>query len=141
MNKFALLLSGVSLLLLSAGCQAPATAGMSARINAVGGNDQLASRVRYDDTRMAGSLQVLGAVTRQNPDGFILAQVEVQNLSKRNYSIQYLFSWFDQNGMEIYPGRRPWQQKVLHGGEIANLQGASPYPEAVEFKIHFRNLP
>ena len=141
MKKLALLLSAVSLLLISAACQTSKTAGMSARINAVGGNDQIAARVRYDDTRMAGSLQVLGAITRQNPDGFILAQVEVQNLTKRNYPIQYLFAWFDQNGMEIYPGKRPWQQKVLFGGEIANLQGVSPYPEAVEFKIHFRNLP
>jgi uncharacterized protein YcfL len=140
MKKLLPLLSVLSLLLL-AGCQAPTTAGMSTRINAVGGNDEFAARVRYDDTRMASSLQVLGAATRQNPDGFIIAQVEVQNLSKRNYPVQYLFSWFDQNGMEIYPGKRPWQQKVLFGGEIANLQGVSPYPEAVEFKINFRNIP
>jgi len=140
MKKLALLLSVFSLLLVLTGCQSPTTAGMSTRIDAVG-NAQVAARVRYDDTSMAGKLQVLGAITRQNPDGFILAQVEVQNLTKRDYPIQYLFSWFDQNGMEIYPGKRPWQQKVLFGGEIANLQGVSPYPEAVEFKIHFRNLP
>lgn len=140
MKKLLLLLPVFSLLLL-VGCQAPNTAGMSTRINAVGGNDQFAASVRYDDTRMASILQVLGAATRQNPDGFIVAQVEVQNMSKKNYPMQYLFSWFDQNGMEIYPGKRPWQQKILFGGEIANLQGVSPYPEAVEFKINFRKLP
>lgn len=141
MKKIALYLSVVTLFLLTYGCQAPNTSGMSTRIQAAGDNAQVAAKVRYDDTRMAGQLQVLGAVTRQNPDGFILAQVEVQNLKKKDYPFQYLFSWFDRNGMEIYPGKRPWQQKVLHGGEIANLQGVSPYPEAVEFKIHFRALP
>lgn len=141
MKKLAFLFSGAALLLLHAGCQSPNTTGMSTRINAVGDNPQLSAKVRYDDTRMAGQLQVLGAITRQNPDAFIIAQVEVQNLTRKNYPFQYLFSWFDQNGMEIYPGKRPWQQKVLHGGEIANLQGVSPYPDAVEFKIHFRALP
>ena len=72
MKKLLPLLSILTLLLLSVGCQAPTTAGISTRINAVSGNDEAAARFRYDDTRMGSSLQVPGAVTRQNPDGFIM---------------------------------------------------------------------
>ncbi|NMA43815.1 MAG: YcfL family protein [Oligosphaeraceae bacterium] len=124
-------------LLLLAACQSPTTAGLGTRVDLSTGESQ----VRYDDNRLASSLQVLDAVTRHNPDGFIIAQIMVQNLEKRSLPLQYQFLWFDAGGMEISPGKRTWQQKTLHGAEVANLQAVSPYPEAAAFLVYFRRIP
>ncbi len=133
---FSLFMFLCCLFLLSA-CQAPKSAGLATVVDLADDSSQ----VRFDDNRLAASLQVLGALTRHNPDGFIIAQIELQKLTQRNLPLQYHFSWFDAGGMEIYPGKRAWQQKNLHGGEIANLQAVSPYPGAARFVVYFRRIP
>lgn len=140
MKKYILFLLSFTAFVLFTSCQAPATTGMSTRVNILSDSEIPLSQIRIDDKKIANSLQFIDIITRQNSDGFIIAQVELLNLSKRDLPFQYLFSWYDQYGMEIYPGSRPWQQRVLHGGQSANLQAVSPYSEAVEFKIHIRRI-
>jgi len=129
------------MLFAAAGCQSPKTAGQSITATIVDGEPELATVLRVDDQRLARYVAVKTVNSAVRHDGFLQAQVEVLNTSKRDYAVQYRYLWFDANDMEIYPGKRPWQQAVLHGGESIRLQGISPYPEAKAFRVQIRQMP
>ncbi|MDD4537996.1 MAG: DUF1425 domain-containing protein [Lentisphaeria bacterium] len=141
MKFFTTLMAGIAVLLVAAGCQSPKTAGQSITATIVDGDPQLATVLRVDDQRLARYVSVKSVNSAVKHDGFLQAQVEVLNNSKRDYAVQYRYLWFDANDMEIYPGKRPWQQAVLHGGESIRLQGISPYPEAKAFRVQIRPMP
>ena len=135
------LMTGLVVMLTAVGCQSPKTAGQSITATIVDGDPQLATVLRVDDQRLARYVAVKSVNSAVKHDGFLQAQVEVLNTSKRDYAIEYRYLWFDANDMEIYPGKRPWQQAVLHGGESIRLQGISPYPEAKAFRVQIRPMP
>lgn len=135
------LMAGLVVMFIAAGCQSPRTAGQSITASIVDGSPQMATVLRIDDQRLARYVSVKSVNSAVKHDGFLQAQVEVVNNSKRDYAIQYRYLWFDANDMEIYPGKRPWQQTVLHGGESVRLQGISPFPEAKAFRVQIRPMP
>lgn len=135
------LMAGLVVMFIAAGCQSPKTAGQSITASIVDGDPQMATVLRVDSQRLARYVSVVNVNSAVKHDGFLQAQVEVVNNSKRDFAIEYRYLWFDVNGMEIYPGKRPWQQTVLHGGESVRLQGISSFPEAKAFRLHIREMP
>lgn len=129
----------LGLIWLGVSCQAPKTYGMTtgAMLQAGGGMETM---LLVDNPKLARHLQVIAHHANRRDDGFIVAQMELSNNDSRDYVCQYRFSWFDDNAMELYPGSRPWEQKILHGGEVVRLQAVSPYPGATRFKVQIRNI-
>lgn len=141
MKHVAILMTAAVCLLLGAGCQSPKTAGQALTATLNDANPQLTTYLRVDDQRLARYVMVKSANAVVRHDGFLQAQLEVLNTSKRDYAVQYCYLWFDANDMEMFPGKRPWQQAVLHGGESIRLQGVSPYPDAKAFRVQIRPMP
>lgn len=137
--RFFLSFMGLVLLALGVSCQAPKTHGMTtgALLSGSGGMETM---LLVDNPKLARHLQVLAHHAHRQADGFIVAQMELLNHDSRDYVCQYRFSWFDDNDMELYPGSRPWEQKILHGGEAVRLQAVSPYPGATRFKVQIRHI-
>lgn len=135
------LIAAALLLAVTTGCQSPKTAGQSISASIVDGSPQLATVLRIDDQRLARYISVVSVNSSVKHDGFLQAQVEVINNSKRNYAVQYRYAWYDANNMEIYPGKRSWQQAQLHGGASVRLPGVSPYPDVQGFQVHIRPMP
>lgn len=129
----------LGLLGLGVSCQAPKTHGTTtgALLQAGGGME---TTLVVDNPKLARHLQVLAHHAHRRDDGFIVAQMELVNHDSRDYVCQYRFRWFDDNDMELYPGSRPWEQKILHGGEAVRLQAVSPYSGATRFKVQIRNI-
>ena len=136
MKKSSLLLLLAAAAIGFSGCQSSKTAGMSVSVDM----NQGQAKVIQADSGVAGKLAVLSAPSGYTSDHFLIAQVEIKGLKKRDFHFQYMFNWYDANGMEIYPGKGLWKAAVIHGEEIQNLQAVSPYSTATSFRISFRPI-
>lgn len=63
-------------------------------------------------------------------------------LSNRNRSLEmmYRFQWYDQNGIEIDPGKKPYRTLIIEGKEGVSAVGLAPSPAAVEAKMNIKKI-
>ncbi len=61
-------------------------------------------------------------------------QVKIVNSTTAPRSVNYKFSWFDGNGMEIPPGP-PWMTLLLEGGQTKYVSSVAPSPKAKDFTL------
>ncbi len=62
-------------------------------------------------------------------------QAKIVNSTVAQRSINYKFSWFDQNGMEIESPNTPWSTLILEGGESGYISSVAPSPNAKDFSL------
>ena len=72
--------------------------------------------------------------------GFLKASVLVRNRYGKDFPLQYKFTWFGGDGAEIQADVRPWEQKVMHGGEDISLQAVAPDKSIVKFAVRLRRV-
>ena len=94
--------------------------------------------VRIDDRYFAKQFSIEATNIRRESSGVVAAQVRVRNMRNKDIPIQYKFMFFDNDGMEIQPGVRSWEQTTIHGGEAASLSAVTPVKSAVRFALRVR---
>ena len=128
--------SAVLALVTATGCVGPNTGGLAV---ALGEGDGQAV-VSVDDVAFSKHVAVEEAFVRRATTGFLEARVRVCNRFDRDFQVQYKFEWFDDAGLEIQPGGRPWEVLTLHGGENASLAAVAPEKCAVKFIALMRRV-
>jgi len=93
--------------------------------------------VIIDNQKLARGIQIVDLKSEFIGD-MLKSDVTIVNKYGKNLSIQYKFTWFDENGMEVEPGSTYWKPIILYGNESKSLQGTAPAPPAVEYKIHIK---
>ena len=134
-QKLAFFALGTALMAM-AGCVSTATGGLEVSLKENDGP----FRVRVDDGFFSQHIDVEESAVRRESTGFLNARVLVRNKLGRDFPVQYKFRWFDGDGMEVQPDGRPWEQKVLHGGEAASLSATAPEKSAVGFVVRLRRV-
>ena len=97
-----------------------------------------AAAVRADDQFFSKCFSVDTVGVRREPSGVASLQVQLRNRLREDVPIQYKFTFFDKDGMEVQPGVRAWEQKTIHGGESASLSSVAPEKSVVRFLVRVR---
>lgn len=81
-------------------------------------------------------------LTRQNvaanDTGFVQAQVEAVNLTRRDVQFQYRFRWLDRNRMVIDSGGSMWKPVSLAAYSTAFLSSTAPAAGSSDFFMEVR---
>jgi len=130
--KCSVLLSGV---LLFAGC---ATSGIEAT-GKTEGDPEYAKHLVIHNEPLAKAITITDMKSRFK-GGLLEVNVELSNLSSSDKSIQYRFSWYDDDNFEVEQGSRSWIPVVLHGKSSINMQAVAPNPSVTTYKVNVREL-
>lgn len=68
------------------------------------------------------------------------ARVELTNNKKNTIKIAYRFEWFDEDGFPISSGVSIWKNGWLKGHQQLSLVGTAPSANAVDVKLHLREV-
>ena len=79
-------------------------------------------------------------VTKRLETGLLQVQVPIQNTSRRDFTYQYQFRWFDESGLELLQGQQAFRTVTIAGYNTVMLQGVSPSPAAQSFRIFVSRL-
>ncbi|MBO7687646.1 MAG: YcfL family protein [Kiritimatiellae bacterium] len=118
------------------GCVCTSTGGFEV---AVREGDPVA-RATIDDYYFSQRLIVQTTGFRRTSSGLASAQILVRNKEHEDVPIQYKFTFFDGEGMEVQPGARPWEQTTIHGGEAVTLAAVAPDKSVVRFVARVRRV-
>lgn len=118
-----------------AGCVSTSTGGMEVALREGG-----TANVRIDDGSFRQHVDVEEAKSHRTEFGFLSASVQVRNKLNKDFAVQYKFVWFDENGMEVLPGGRAWEQTTIHGGELVSLQATAPDKAVVKYIVRLRRI-
>lgn len=94
-------------------------------------------RVITDET-LAGTVRVV-SVNQSTVSGNLLKiQATVENLRNSIRTVNYKFEWISQDGMAIDSPNETWKRLVLQGRETTTISTVAVSPNAVDFKLKFR---
>ena len=79
-------------------------------------------------------------VTGKEVDGFKKIQVTVMNKLDKDLNLQYRFSWYDAQGMEIESDSTSWQPLHLFGRVTRPINSVARSRQAVSFELYIRNF-
>lgn len=127
MKKLMLAIFAMALAAL-AGCMTPRTSGVWIE----------KGRLHMEDPAFASNIEILQDSRELTPEGFLHAQVTVQNRIRKDFSCLYKFEWKDKNGMVLVHQQTPWTQLTLHGNEIYTIDGVSILEKAEDFRLKLR---
>lgn len=119
-----------------AGCVSTSTGGLVVSLNEGG----ISAETRIDDAFFRQHVDIVGCSAIRTDMGFLKASVLVRNRYGKDFPIQYKFTWFGGDGSEIQADGRPWEQKVMHGGEDVSLQAVAPDKSVVKFAVRLRRV-
>ncbi len=92
-----------------------------------------------DDSTLASQVQV-ASVDHEMIGGLMRALVTLKSNRNRTLWIQYRFSWYDANGVELDPGSTPYRDLQLQGRDAVSVTSMAPNEQAREFKIRIRKV-
>ena len=118
---------------LAAACGCASTAGIWVDIDIDKENT-----LHVEDPAFAANIKVIRAFQENTPEGFLYAQVEVQNTSRTDYRCQYRFEWIRAGGMTQEHSEMSWNPITLHGREPTRLKGMCTVNDAQRFRIFLR---
>lgn len=125
-----LLLSGM--LIAFTGCS---TAGLQSGDSSEAMNPYLL----VDDPSLADQISIAKVAHDQVGD-IMRATVTLKSNRKRSLQLQYRFSWYDQNGMEIDGSGKTYRTLTLRGKDAVPVTSVAPSPYATEFKIRVQKV-
>jgi len=92
-----------------------------------------------DDPSLADQISVV-KVAHDNVGDIMRAVVTLKSNRDRSLRIQYRFSWYDQNGMEIDGSGKTYRDLILRGHDAVPVTSVAPSPYATEFKIRIQKV-
>lgn len=118
--------------LFSAGCS---TSGMQAGDSTYTDSPYLV----VDDPVLADQVSIV-KVGHDMVGDMMRAQASLKSNRDRSLQLQYRFSWYDANGMEIDTQGKAYRDIILEGKDAVSVTSMAPSPAAQEFKIRVRKV-
>ena len=130
-----LVLATVVLCTALAGCK---TVNTVTRAEPVAQSTPLADRRIITDSGLGRIAKVM-AIRQSNVAGDLLRiDVDVLNTSSNQQKFNYIFEWFDAQGMQVYTPMSKWQGRTIEGGETITLTAIAPTPTSKDFRLKFQ---
>ena len=120
------------MLVLQGGC---ATAGLQAGDASYSSSPYLI----IDDPSLANQISIV-RVGHDRVGQLMRGHATLQSNRSRSLQIQYRFSWYDANGMEIDGTGQPYRNLIIEGRDTVPVTSVAPSPHAEEFKIRVRKV-
>ena len=87
----------------------------------------------------------------EQPDGLLRVQVAAQNtrvgimdqvstwfMGDNPYQVEYRFTWFDKNGMEVKTAAGTWIPVSIIPGDTVRFSAVAPNPSCKDFQLSIR---
>lgn len=120
--------------------------------NSAGGMEVVQSegcsaKVRADDECFGNWILVDDAVITRSAAGFAIASVRLRNVltdadddnREDDFAMQYMFTWFNGNGVEMNADDAKWMRITLHGGEAETFSSTAADVAAVKYVLRLRH--
>ncbi len=149
MRKYCLLPALALLALVLPGCQDS--------VNAVEAENKTMTVNTISDTRyvtdsfLRDRLRLTGVNVSETPEGLMRAQLTAVNVrtgvlaqawssltNDNPYKVQYKFTWFDLNGMEVPSIVSTWHDRQIIPGETVQFQSVAPRKDCKDFRIELK---
>lgn len=128
MNK---ILFAAGLLALLGGCS---TVNTVERADPVNAPKMVKDKRVITDSSLEGYAYIAGVNEAMEGD-LLKIQVALVNSSGSYRTLNYKFTWFDKNGMELTSAVSPWQTLTLEGGEKRFVSAVAPDPRCKDFTL------
>ena len=109
--------------------------GCSTAVMDIDGSSQGTATVNYKNSPV--DIKVLDTKSKF-VNGLLKVNMELENGISNPYTLEYKFSWFDSDGMQVDEGISAWSPIYLEGRETRTIQGLAPNPSVKSFKIKIR---
>ena len=87
------------------------------------------------DQQLADIATVTGVRQATVSGDMLKIQVDITNLKTNPTSFNYIFEWYDPEGMIINTPMSTWQSQTIEGHETVAITGIAPTPTAKDFKL------
>ncbi len=91
-----------------------------------------------DDATLARRIDLVSTDHQILENGLIRAHATFRSNRMRSQHVQYRFSWYDENGVEIDAQGQPFRKMILQGRDAVSVQSVAPNSRAVEYKVRLR---
>ena len=118
----------IAFLAMLAGCVMPRTSGVWVE----------KGRLNIEDPAFAANIELVRDARERTAEGFLHAQVTLQNSNREDFDCQYCFEWLSENGMIQKHQPSPWRPMVLHGREVKELDEVSILQGSADFRLKIR---
>jgi len=105
------------------------------RENPIGVPDPVADKRIETDSGLRDIARVVSVRQATTPDGLLLIQVQVMNKRFSAERFNYMFEWFDQNGMAVRTPLSEWRAQQIGGKEVIALIATAPDATAKDFRL------
>lgn len=147
MNKQMVIVAAACAIMPFAGCKMTRVCGSTGGME-VAQTEGGRATIRVDDPCFNEWLSVEGAVLRRTGSGFLQAGVNIRNFHtdpcdhdrEDDFDMQYRFSWFDGDGMDVSADAAHWTSVTIHGGGSVQLQSTAPTAAAVKYVMRMRHI-
>jgi uncharacterized protein YcfL len=99
--------------------------------------DGASQKVLFGDNVLGNRLVVEDIATNQ-VDGHTKGIVRLVSQYKGDQVIEYRFSWYDDDGLEVNNRQSSWKQKIISGMETVSLSEISVNPNGKQFRVQIR---
>ncbi|AEH32845.1 DUF1425 domain-containing protein [Vibrio anguillarum] len=99
--------------------------------------DGASQKVLFGDNVLGNRLVVEDIATNQ-VDGHTRGLVRLVSHYQGDQIIEYRFSWYDDDGLEVNNRQSPWKQKIISGMETVSLSEISVNPNGKQFRVQIR---
>lgn len=89
-------------------------------------NDALANKITISEMRS------------REVGGLLEVNLKLSNLTSRDKSVAYRFSWFDADEFEVEPGTDPWTPVNLHGAQSISVHGVAPNGSVTSYRLNVK---
>ncbi|MBL0314046.1 MAG: YcfL family protein [Holophagaceae bacterium] len=132
-TTFALGVASILSLMGTSACRNPETTAS----NKIEGSERGAQVIK-DDPRFMERVEIKDKLTGRTEDGFLKAQVAVQNLGGMTEEFETKFEWFDEQGFKVDSSIEMWKPGLVYGHERKEIFAVAPNKKAFSFRFHIR---
>ena len=87
------------------------------------------------DSSLSKKVHILNVAEDLVSGNILRLQATVQNSRKKSITLNYIFEWYDANGIIIPSTIKQWKSIHLRGAESRPVVGIAPSPNAVDFVL------
>lgn len=87
------------------------------------------------DSSLSQKIHILNVAEDLVSGNILRVQAILQNNRKKSITLNYIFEWYDANGIIIPSTSKQWKSIHLRGAESLPVVGIAPSPNAVDFVL------
>ncbi|MBM7073705.1 YcfL family protein [Shewanella sp. 202IG2-18] len=129
MKKMIYALGALTMVSILSAC-APNTSGV--RLNSDG-------EYKVDNSFVGGDVTVTNNIIRQI-GGLLQGAAKIVSHSSKDQTMEYRFTWFDNQGVAVDNDAQSWQPVQIHGKQSVQVMSVAPNSDAVRFQVYVRKV-